>query len=559
MRKLSQEEFLEKCRISHGYKFDYSLTKYKNNRTKIIVICPEHGKSYQIPLLHIKNHGCPECAKIIKAKKRKKPKSQILSEFKLVHKNKYNYDKFECITVSAKGIITCRIHGDFLQTAHSHKNGSGCPKCGRNSCNKRKSKDQVIKDFQKIHNHQYDYSNMIYITSSSDVEIICKKHGPFWLKCSKHKSGRGCPKCSKEKLIKKLSLNVILKRFKDTLGDRYDYSKFEYKNANEPGIVICKEHGEFLVTARSHLKSECRKCSGYSPKTKEHILALFEKAHGKKYNYNNVNFTSISQKVEIICPSHGAFLKHIRSHINGVGCPTCKEDKRRQKLYNRFIKESNLIHNNKYNYDKVSLLSVADRIIIGCPEHGEIIKIASNHMGGHGCQKCYNKKQAKSKDQFIIDAKHIHKNRYNYSKVIYVNDETKIIIICKKHGEFLTTPRTHLKGSNCPTCHGIISRSEMRWLDYLNIKERQKNIKIDDNLFKVDGFDKKTNTIYEFYGDFWHGNPMIYSPNEMNTAVNKTFGELYQKTLNKEHILKNAGYNLITIWECDWKEKIVML
>lgn len=78
-------------------------------------------------------------------------------------------------------------------------------------------------------------------------------------------------------------------------------------------------------------------------------------------------------------------------------------------------------------------------------------------------------------------------------------------------------------------------------------------ILVDGNIFNVDGINYETNTIYEFNGDYYHGNPEIYDSNIINKTTNKTFGYLYENTLLKEKILKNAGYNLITIWEKDYK------
>jgi hypothetical protein len=72
--------------------------------------------------------------------------------------------------------------------------------------------------------------------------------------------------------------------------------------------------------------------------------------------------------------------------------------------------------------------------------------------------------------------------------------------------------------------------------------------------FKLDGYDSKTNTVYEFNGDYWHGNPKKYNWNDINKINKKTFLELYLDTLNKEQLLINAGYNIISIWESDYKK-----
>lgn len=98
------------------------------------------------------------------------------------------------------------------------------------------------------------------------------------------------------------------------------------------------------------------------------------------------------------------------------------------------------------------------------------------------------------------------------------------------------------------------SFAETEWLDSLNIpmEWRQIKISVGDTYFFVDAYDPATNTVYEFHGDFWHGNPKIFHPYKINKVAKKTFGKLYSATLKKENILKSAGYNIISIWEDDW-------
>jgi len=91
------------------------------------------------------------------------------------------------------------------------------------------------------------------------------------------------------------------------------------------------------------------------------------------------------------------------------------------------------------------------------------------------------------------------------------------------------------------------SLKEKEWLDSLGITERQYPIAN----YKVDGYDPETNTVYEFLGDYWHGNPEVYDPDEYNKSCSKTFGQLFDETnIRLEHI-KSLGYNIITKWEND--------
>jgi hypothetical protein len=114
-----------------------------------------------------------------------------------------------------------------------------------------------------------------------------------------------------------------------------------------------------------------------------------------------------------------------------------------------------------------------------------------------------------------------------------------------------------MQGQGCPRCNTYVSKGETEWLNCFDIQEqyRQTTIMIGKKKIKVDGFDPDTNTIYEFYGDYWHGNLEMFDPDIVNTRCDPhaTMQKLYDETIARESLIKNAGYNLITIWENDWK------
>ena len=144
----------------------------------------------------------------------------------------------------------------------------------------------------------------------------------------------------------------------------------------------------------------------------------------------------------------------------------------------------------------------------------------------------------------------IHGDKYTYTE--YSGAHAPVEIVCPYHGSFSQTPNSHLRGRGCPKCQwSNSSKLEKRWLDAIGIEEakRNKHLIIDDKLFKFDAYCQEANIIYEFYGDFWHGNPNKYDPKDVNKKVNKTFGELYNETINRENFLKQKGFELITIWE----------
>lgn len=134
----------------------------------------------------------------------------------------------------------------------------------------------------------------------------------------------------------------------------------------------------------------------------------------------------------------------------------------------RFIKKSNVIHNNQYNYDKTIYKKATEKVIITCPLHGDFLCTPSNHLSGRGCPKCrYVKSSSKNRSnlqEIIQRANEIHNNEYDYSKIKesdYQNNRTKLPIICHQkdengveHGIFYQSMDKHiLRGHGCPKCN----------------------------------------------------------------------------------------------------------
>lgn len=146
--KLTKEKFIEKSIKVHGQKYEYSKVEYVNNRTKVRIICPEHGEFLQVPDSHMSGRGCPVCG-TIKAKMKNRMKcEEFVERAKIVHKNKYDYSCVMYENTDTKVKIFCPEHGEFLQTPHHHLNGIGCPKCGTNNISEEKLFSIIKEKFQ---------------------------------------------------------------------------------------------------------------------------------------------------------------------------------------------------------------------------------------------------------------------------------------------------------------------------------------------------------------------------------------------------------------------------
>lgn len=187
--------------------------------------------------------------------------------------------------------------------------------------------------------------------------------------------------------------------------------------------------------------------------TTEEFIEKSKQLHGNKYDYSKVKYINNHTKVTIICPIHGEFEQIPSNHLRKRGCPKCAG---KNKTTEEFVEEALKVHGNKYDYSKVQYRKNSENVCIICPKHGEFWQTPSNHLYGQGCPKCGRKRTNESRrlntESFIQKALKIHGDRYNYSRVNYINSTTKVCIICPKHGEFYQKPDNHLQGQGCPCC-----------------------------------------------------------------------------------------------------------
>lgn len=224
-----------------------------------------------------------------------------------------------------------------------------------------------------------------------------------------------------------------------------------------------------------------------------------------------------------------------------------------------FISRANLTHGNKYNYEKVEYVNAHTKIIIGCNIHGDFLQRPHDHVkGGNGCPICAdtNRRANHSKqafEKFLKKAQEVHKGKYTYITESYTGITDLMEIVCPIHGVFKQSADVHKRGNGCQRCgSGPISKISQHWLDSLNVSNREQWITINNQRYKVDGYDGQTNTIYEFLGDYWHGNPKVHAPEKINSHNKSSFKELHEDTMSRLETFKNAGYNLTYIWEQDY-------
>jgi len=203
------------------------------------------------------------------------------------------------------------------------------------------------------------------------------------------------------------------------------------------------------------------------------------KLHKNKYDYSQwAENIKLIDKLTIKCPIHGEFKQTLHHHLQNHGCPKCGKIKYIQSqrdTLNDFVKKAIKKHENKYDYSSVNYINSQTKVDIKCPIHGVFKQTPNKHLLGRNCPKCSQISSRLTTDNFITKSTNIHKNKYDYSLVEYFNTNTKVRIICPKHGEFTQTPASHLRGSGCLKCsHDLTRKTTTQFIDQSNIVHNNK-------------------------------------------------------------------------------------
>jgi len=368
-KKKTKEEFIKEATEKHEGKYDYSKVDYVNNRTKVCIICLEHGEFWQLPSSHLKGCGCQKCKGDKLRERCTSTKEEFIKKVKEVHKDKYDYSKVDYVNSKTKVCIICPEpeHGEFWQTPNNHLHGYGCPKCKADKSRENLSltTEEFITKSKDIHSDNYDYSKVNYVNNRTKVCIICSKHGEFWQTPNSHTQGQGCPKCRNEANGKhcRLSKEEFIKKAKEVHKDKYDYSKVKYEKSNMNICIVCPKHGEFLQEPNSHLRGAgCPKCGIEKVReslssSKEEFITKARKQHGDKYDYSEVNYVNCEAKVCIICPEHGEFFQAPSSHLQGNGCPKCNLSHLERSVMN-YLDDVGITYDYQKRFDWLGLQSL---------------------------------------------------------------------------------------------------------------------------------------------------------------------------------------------------------
>ena len=205
--------------------------------------------------------------------------------------------------------------------------------------------EEFINKANKIHNYKYDYTDSKYVNNYTKLVIKCKEHGAFEQRPVDHFKGQGCPCCGGNKI---LNTDEFINRSNKIHEYKYDYSKVKYVNTHTKVCIICKIHGEFYQESKLHMKGfGCPWCSKKKMDT-ETFIEKSKKVHGDTYDYDKTIYVRNKDKVCITCKKHGYFYQNASHHMNGCGCPICKESNLEKEI-RKELEINNLKYIPQYN------------------------------------------------------------------------------------------------------------------------------------------------------------------------------------------------------------------
>jgi hypothetical protein len=264
-----------------------------------------------------------------------------------------------------------------------------------------------------------------------------------------------------------------------------------------------------------------------------------------------------NKKVWWVCKNKHKWQAAISDRNHGNGCPYCSGHRVDCK---RSLKYMNTDLSDQWNYKKNKDLKPEDfmpsshkRVWWICKNGHEWEAKIFNRNNGHGCPYCTGQKVCKenclkTKNPELCNEWNYNKNEFGPENYM-PNSNKKVWWVCRNGHEWKAMISDRNRGRGCPKCSNIVSKPCSIWLDSINIIKREQYININGRKFYVDGI--KDNIVYEFLGNYWHGNPYIFDPCKINRHIKCSFGELLYKTIDKLNCLYNNGFTIIYKWEAD--------
>lgn len=462
-------------------------------------------------------------------------------------------------------------------------NGAGCPACAGRVVSDRNRLSILYPelcsewDTEKNARGPEKFS----FSSSSKVWWLCKKCGYSWktyiTNRTNKNSPRGCPACAGQVVTDRNRLSIV----NPEVSEEWSVSK---NGGLSPADVpagrnkkvwwecsVCSYAWESRIYDRAVRGRGCPSCAGQVVSDANRMSLICPPLVDEWcYRKNEISPEDVSygsnKKVWWECPVCGyCWRAAVDDRYSGCGCPACA---------GKVITEHNSLvgnrpdiavewHPTRNGADKaVDFFLYSNRRawwLCGVCRY-EWQASVSDRVSGNGCPSCSGR-VVSDKNRLSLCCSGLCKE-WDYDKNTEYGPEDiskgcdkKVWWVCKTCSyEWEANVKNRVAGRGCPKCAcGQVSRVSQKWLDSLGIKHLKREYYISGLGVRADGYDPATNTVYEFLGDFWHGNPEIFPAREMNPKNKQPFGKLYKQTKERLKLIEKAGYKVVYIWENDFE------
>ena len=327
----------------------------------------------------------------------------------------YDYSKVEYVNNRTPVEVHCSKHGAWFPLPANHVRVAeprGCPKCGAFRLAKQflKPFDQFVAEAHAVHGETYIYLSDSYKGANEPMGISCGAHGEFWQRPSAHiRQRHGCPTCADELASARYASEygvIVGNRISALSGGTVSMDKKSYRGINTKASFLCVKHGKFerLVNAALNNKHPCLKCvnplvchGGTADRLRAHMKREWPECSVEPFEYEGKRTI-----IRLRCPDHGGFHLAAAAVRRSPGCPTCArrasqanrtEGVRRrnsetlQQRHLAWVEAAQAFHGERFDYSRVIYVDARSGVIIGCPQHGYYKQAPGAHLH-QGCRKC---------------------------------------------------------------------------------------------------------------------------------------------------------------------------
>ena len=546
---ITTESFIKKSKEKHSNKFSYNKTFYVNQKTKLKLICNQHGEFETYPNNHLQGMGCcPKCQSISNGLIHKKDKISFIKKATEIYGDKYDYSITDYVHSLKKVSIICRTHGPFEINPSNHiNNRQGCPKCGFESRKNlsRKGLNSFLNELCNKKNYdQYDFSRVTSFENRnySTIECVCKRHGVYYTnpRSVLRSNFFGCRSCKIEG--DRYDNSKFIEISKKLHNNYYIYDKVNYIKSHEDIIITCPKHGDFICKAYIHMGGGgfCPKCTSYVSSYEIEISDFLKSIEVCDIKTSVRNLKNIKE-IDIL------------SENNKIGIE-----------FNGLYWHSDIFKNKNYHLDKSrKMLNLGYRLIhifedewIGKRSICEnILKNAFNKISDKiYARKCQIKEVSFLESKQFLNLNHIQGNcvsKYRYG--LYYDDELVSLMTFGKLRKCLGSDSNDDVYELLRFCNKIntivVGGASKLFNCFIKIKQPKTVISFCDlrygtgNLYKKLKFEflYNTNPNYFYIKDGKRYNRFSY---RKNVLIEKGF----DKNKTEMEIMKSLGYN--RIYDC---------